>query len=512
MSEPIDKTRRLIVKFGSIIFLSAVISPFIKADELTSLVNEESSSASTLAKGDSDDILTNIAAKVSASSVNNNLIAVRIWPSSVYTRLTLEADNTIEAKSMIQDNKTVVINIINMRLNQVLQKIQSKVLAEDPIIKNIGIAQYSPNIIRIKIYLKQKINFKNQAIPPVELGSVNYRYRYVLDMYPLQSKDNTGVNDDLLALLQLNGATVDNSNSTNSDYSNDINNVDDADDISKIIRLTHKMPSSTSSSNTSLKQIIYRTDYNNANEVKNANNMNKVSRKLVDKTSNKILVMIDPGHGGEDPGAIGPTGIKEKDVVLDIGKKLYDIIKQTDYMTAQLTRSEDIFIPLGTRVAIARRIKADVFISIHADAFTTPSAKGASVFVLSDKGASSSFAKWLAQTQNNADLIGGMLYKNQDRVTNGVLLDMTQTWTLKKSTRLGQMLMGNLAQIVRLHNGNVEKAAFAVLKAPDIPSVLVETAFISNATEEAMLNNPEFRQKMAQTIFNGLNKFSLESV
>ena len=229
----------------------------------------------------------------------------------------------------------------------------------------------------------------------------------------------------------------------------------------------------------------------------------KVSKLAANK---KLVVMLDPGHGGEDPGAIGPTGIREKDVVLDIGKKLFDIINSSDSMEAKLTRSQDVFIPLGTRVAIARAAKADVFISIHADAFTTPQAKGASVFILSDSGASSSFAKWLAKTQNDSDLIGGVSFKSKDRITSSVLLDMTQTMTNKKSTQLALNLLPNLGKIGRLHNKQVEKAGFAVLKAPDIPSVLVETAFISNPDEENQLKNPDFRQQVAQMIFDGINK------
>ena len=181
---------------------------------------------------------------------------------------------------------------------------------------------------------------------------------------------------------------------------------------------------------------------------------------------------------------------------------------RTDYMDAKLTRSQDIFIPLGTRVAIARRAHADVFISVHADAFTTPSAKGASVFMLSNKGASSTFARWLAKTQNNADLIGGMSFKSKDKTTNSVLLDMTQSWSLNKSQQLGGILLSRLSEIGDVHNRHVEKAAFAVLKAPDIPSVLVETAFISNPGEEEQLQQPEFREKMAYTIFGGISSFA----
>lgn len=442
MSAEINEIRRGIIKFGSVLLLSALISPLIKADELTDLVTD----------GGSD----------------NNIIAVRIWPSSVYTRLAIEADATIDAVSTIKDG-TLIIDIMHVQLNQVLKTLTSKVLAEDPIIKNISITQLDPKTVRIIIGLKEKIKQQTKIIPPVELGSVSYKYRYVIDMYPMAATDDSQLNDDLLALLQLNSSTD----------------------------LELKSPQV---GNISSKVIAPSAEFNRLTKYHRHN------------TPSKILVMIDPGHGGEDPGAIGPTGIKEKNVVLDIGKKLYDIIYQTDYMRANLTRSEDIFIPLGTRVALARGMKADIFISIHADAFTTPSARGASVFMLSDKGASSGFAKWLAKTQNDADLIGGMSYNRQDRITTSVLLDMTQTWTNINSAKLGGILLSNLGQIGKLHNQHIEKAAFAVLKAPDIPSVLIETAFISNRDEEILLNTPDFRQKMAQMIFNGLDKFALSNL
>ncbi|MBP9742814.1 MAG: N-acetylmuramoyl-L-alanine amidase [Burkholderiales bacterium] len=441
MSAEINEIRRGIIKVGSVLLLSALISPLIKADELTELVKDGS---------------------------DNNIIAVRIWPSSVYTRLTIEADAAVEATSTIKDN-SLVIDILHVELNQVLKTLPAKVLAEDPIIKNVVITQLDPQTVRITVALKEKINQQTKTIAPVELGSVSYKYRYVIDMYPESSADNSGLNDDLLALLQLNS------------------NTDLEPKLSQVKNISSKLIASSSEFNG-------LTKYNRPN------------------ASSKILVMIDPGHGGEDPGAIGPTGVKEKNIVLDIGKKLYDIIYQTDYMRASLTRSEDIFIPLGTRVALARRMKADIFISIHADAFTIPSARGASVFMLSDKGASSSFAKWLAKTQNDADLIGGMSYNSQDRITTSVLLDMTQTWTNRNSAKLGGILLSNLGQIGKLHSQHIEKAAFAVLKAPDIPSVLIETAFISNRDEEMLLNKPDFRQKMAQMIFNGLDNFSLSNL
>ena len=427
MSTEIDSKRRSIVRFGCILGVSLLISPLLPADEITDL----------------------------AEDVNDNeVVGIRVWPSSVYTRITIESDYAIIAKSKLSSN-LIIIDLADSHVNKTLQEMPKKVTATDPIIDSIDVSQQTLTSVRISIGLKQEVKLQMQTIEPITLGSVSYQYRYVIDIYPVQhnNSDRSALNDDMLALLQL--------NSDNSE--------------------TKPVASSA------LPQRIY-----SAPQRKNDN----------------ILVMLDPGHGGEDPGAIGPTGVREKNIVLDVSKKLYDIINSSDYMRAELTRNQDIFVPLGTRVAIARRAKADIFISIHADAFTTPQARGASVFMLSDNGASSSFARWLAQTQNDADLIGGMSFKSKDKLTSRILLDMTQTWTAKKSAKLGQALLPRLAEVGRLHNGKVEKAAFAVLKAPDIPSVLVETAFISNPDEEALLNTPEFRQKIAEMIFSGLSNFS----
>lgn len=430
MSEPIDKARRTIVKTGILFGIGFLISPISIADELNDLAD-------------------------SLSEKNEQFIAVRVWPSSVYTRITVEAGYSIKAKSSLK-NDILLIDFENSKLNSIIQSMPAKVVNEDPIVKRIDVSQFDGTTVRLTVLLKQSIRTQMQTIAPVNLGSVSYQFRYVLDMYPMpiHPTEDTSLNDDILALLQLNS---------------------DAPET----------PTIKASSPITAPEFLKKP---------------KIK-------SGKLLIMLDPGHGGEDPGAIGPTGVQEKSVVLDISKKLYDIINQSDYLNAELTRSQDIFIPLGTRVAIARRAKADIFLSIHADAFTTPNAKGASVFILSDSGASSSFAKWLAQTQNNADLIGGMSFKSKDKATSKVLLDMTQTWTSKRSSKLGQLLLPKLAEIGQLHNGKVEKAAFAVLKAPDIPSVLVETAFISNPEEEQLLNQSDYRQKIAQMIFDGVSSF-----
>ena len=451
MSKQIDLKRRKVICLGGILGLTLLLSPIVRADGITDLLTDD---------GVSDD--------------QNQIVAVRIWPSSVYTRVTLEAENSLDVSAIDSpDPKKLIVDIKNVQLNAMLNSMGSKILNDDPIISGIKAEQYNSNTVRLTVYLKQAIKTQTRVLLPVKLGSVSYQYRYVLDMYPLPDGQSSGdLNDDMLALLQLH----------------------DNNDDEKSPPILAKKPELTTTENAIAAPPPITPD-----------DLPDVTVKS--RSGKKLLVMLDPGHGGEDPGAVGPMGTCEKDIVLDIAQRVCDLINQSGNMSAKLTRSQDIFIPLGTRVAIARKAKADIFVSIHADAFTTPQAKGASVFVLSDKSASSSSARWLAKTQNDSDLIGGMSFQQKDKIISKVLLDMTQTWTSKKSIKLGQTLLNGLSGIGKLHNGNVEKAGFAVLKAPDIPSVLVETAFISNPEEEKLLRQVEFRQKMANTIFRGLNSF-----
>lgn len=449
MSQEFNRERRNLIKFGFFSSLTLLVSN-------SKAIADESS---TLAK------------KISQDSTNQ-IISVRIWPSDVYTRLTIEAEESIKAKYFSLSNPNrFVIDILNSNLNAVLKNLASSQFDKDPIISGIKVGQNTATTVRIVVYVRQPVSAQTQTVDPVSLGSVNYKYRYVFDMYPqgkalAQQDESAPLNDQLLAFLQLN---ADKSNAPESD-------------VSIINQRTKPVPEITVPGGT--KQVVNK---------------------------GKLLVMIDPGHGGEDPGAIGPQGTKEKHIVLDIGKKLRDLINSSASMQAQLTRSQDIFIPLATRVAIARKAKADIFVSVHADAFTSPQARGSSVFVLSENGASSAFAKFMAVSQNNADLIGGMTFKTRDSTVNRILLDMTQSYTMRKSSRLGEVVLAQLKDINKLHSNGIERAGFAVLKAPDIPSILVESAFVSNPTEEELLRTDEFRQKVAQQVFDGLQQYAKQN-
>jgi N-acetylmuramoyl-L-alanine amidase len=229
------------------------------------------------------------------------------------------------------------------------------------------------------------------------------------------------------------------------------------------------------------------------------------------KTDRLIIVALDPGHGGEDPGASGPSGTHEKDVVLQIAQMLRERINATTVngnpMRAFMTRDADFFVPLHVRVEKARRVQADLFVSVHADAFMTPTARGASVFALSQSGASSSAARWLANKENSADLIGGVNLGVQDRHVMRAMLDMSTTAQIKDSMKLGSALLGEIGNVGTLHKGRVEQAGFAVLKAPDIPSVLVETAFISNPEEEAKLRSASYQEQLADALMRGIERY-----
>jgi len=220
-----------------------------------------------------------------------------------------------------------------------------------------------------------------------------------------------------------------------------------------------------------------------------------------------ITIALDPGHGGEDPGAIGASGSREKDVVLAIAKRLKARIEQQPNMRVMLTRDADYFVPLQVRVQKARKVQADLFVSIHADAFVEPTARGSSVFALSEKGASSTAARWLANKENSADLIGGVNLRGQDHQLASVLLDLSTTAQINDSMKLARAVLGEIGGINKLHKGSVEQAGFAVLKAPDIPSILVETAFISNPEEEARLTDDGYQNQMADALMSGIRKY-----
>lgn len=368
------------------------------------------------------------------------MVAVRVWPSSTYTRVTLESNTALTYKQyMLTNPKRLVIDIDDLNLNATFRNISTLVKTDDPYIKLIRVGQFDAKTVRLVIELKQDIKPNLFTLKPIS----EFKNRLVIDLYPAQN--NTGDDDPLLALL------------------NEFNKgqLDDND------------PPVTTT---------------------------------IQKDKNKIIVVLDPGHGGEDPGAIGYYKTREKDVVLQIARRLRDLLKKEKNIAVHMTRNEDVFLPLMVRVEKARALRADLFISIHADAFIKRSVRGSSVFALSTKGASSSAANYLAQTQNEADEIGGVS-RSGDHYLDHTILDLVQTITKSNSLILGNAILSKMKNVSTLHNSRVEKAGFAVLKAPDVPSVLVETAFISNLNEEKKLKTATFQNQMAKAILEGIKEY-----
>ncbi len=396
-----------------------------------------------------------------------SLLAVRVWPARDYSRVTLESDIALKTKySFVPSPPRLAIDIEGLELNPSVKEWIGKIKPDDPNITGVRVAQNSPGVVRMVFDLKQAVEPQVFALTPVG----NYKHRLVLDLYPTHPVDpleswiaeRTQSNDALGDWLTKQGnAASPNQSAPNSGGA-------------------PQAPPAASTPTPST-------------------------------TDRLIVVAIDAGHGGEDPGAIGPNGTKEKDVVLQIALKLRDRINASSVkgspMRAYLTRDADYFVPLHVRVQKARKVQADLFVSVHADAFFTPNAQGASVFALSHGAASSSAARWMALQENRADLIGGMNFGVKDTQLQQALLDMSTSAQIKDSLNLGGALLREISSVGRLHKPKVEQAGFAVLKAPDIPSVLVETAFISNPDEEAKLSDPHYQNTMADALVKGLQKY-----
>ena len=394
-------------------------------------------------------------------------VAVRYWPANAYTRVTLESTLPAQhAFSVEQNPQRIVLDIKNVKLQGVLETLPAKVLNRDPYVKKIRVAQHNHNTVRIVMDLKTAVEPQIFTLAPV----ANFKNRLVVDLYPASVADEE---DPLMALLQ--------------DYRRG--------DIRSDGSNTHQKHSSDDILGDKIQDILAQENS------KKSQGINHYQRK-----KRRIIVVLDPGHGGEDPGAVGPSGLKEKNVVLAIARETRKLLEAKGYKV-YMTRNEDVFIPLRVRVAKARSVKADVFVSIHADASERSSARGTGVFALSQKGATSEAARYLAKTQNAADNIGGVIEKVGNKMVDNTLFDLTQTATINDSLKLGKIVLNLLGKINKLHQGRVEQAGFAVLKAPDIPSILVETAFISNPIEEQKLAGQKFRTQCAKTITEGIDTY-----
>ena len=413
-----------------------------------------------------------------------SIVAVRVWPAADYSRVTIESDRALVAKQFfVSTPPRLAVDIEGLDLDPSLRELVAKVQPDDPNIAGIRVGQNTPGVVRLVVDLKQAARPQVFTLAPVAA----YQHRLVFDLYPAEAPDPL---EALIAerLRDANSATA-----APSPPPGDARATPLPDPLGDLIAQQSQRPEAPAPAAPPPKARA------------------PAVRTPARSTDRLIIVALDPGHGGEDPGAIGPGGTREKDVVLKVARQLRDRINATQVggnpMRAFLTRDGDFFVPLGTRVEKARRVQADLFVSIHADAFTTPSARGASVFALSQGGASSSAARWLASKENEADLIGGVNVGSQDRHVQRALLDMSTTAQINDSLKLGSVLLGEIGGMARLHKPHVEQAGFAVLKAPDIPSVLVETAFISNPEEEAKLRSAAYQEQLADALMRGIVRY-----
>ncbi len=429
-----------------------------------------------------------------------SIVAVRIWPARDYTRVTIESDAKLQAKPfLIPDPPRLAVDIEGIDLIPGLRELVSQVRSDDPNISGIRVGQNAPNVVRMVVDLKRPITPQVFGLDPVAA----YQHRLVLDLYPVDAVDPL---EELISQrLQPNGApaAVAEPASPPADANDPLGAL-----IAQQARGTAAPGPSVAASTPAPEATTPAPAATTPRPAFAAKTRPGASAPATDRL---IVVALDPGHGGEDPGAIGPGGTREKDVVLAIALQLQERINRTkvngNAMRAFLTRDGDFFVPLHVRVDKARRVQADLFVSIHADAFFTPRPQGASIYALSERGATSAAARWMANKENAADVVGGLNVKAKDAQVQRALLDMSTTAQINDSLRLGGAMLGEMGRVGKLHKPRVEQAGFAVLRAPDIPSVLVETAFISNPDEEKRLRAPRFQAEMADALLRGIVQY-----
>ena len=412
-----------------------------------------------------------------------SIVAVRVWPAPEYSRVTIESDTALSVKhSFITNPPRLAVDIEGIDLNPALRELVGQVQANDPNIAGIRVGQNAPGIVRLVVDLKRAASPQVFTLNPVAA----YQHRLVFDLYPAQEADPL---EALIAerMSEPTPAPL------------------PPDPLEELIAKQSAKPTTAPApAIVAIAPPAGKPSASGQNDAKN-------EPAAPQRTDRLIIIALDPGHGGEDPGAIGPGGTREKDVVLKVAHLLRERINATTVngspMRAFLTRDADFFVPLQVRVQKAQRVQADLFVSIHADAFLTPAARGASVFALSQSGASSSAARWMANKENKADLVGGLNVQAKDVQVQKALIDMSTTAQINDSLKLGSAVLGEVGRVGKLHKANVEQAGFAVLKAPDIPSVLIETAFISNPEEEAKLKSDAYQEQLADAILRGIRGY-----
>lgn len=430
------------------------------------------------------------------------ILAVRVWPATDYSRVTIESDTALTTRQQFVANPPrLAVDIEGIDLNPALRELVAKVKADDPNIAGIRVGQFAPGVVRLVLDLKQPMAPQVFTLAPVAA----YSYRLVFDLYPAHAVDPLEaliaerLQETRVAVAAQQAASVGVGLSKSTLLTDPLGELmaRQAQRAASSASAGAVRAASTAAPAASLPTVPLAAAAPKQDEAP--------------RTDRLIIIALDPGHGGEDPGAIGPGGTREKDVVLSIAHRLRDRINATTLkgnpMRAYLTRDADFFVPLQVRVQKARRVQADLFVSLHADAFFTPQARGASVFALSQGAASSSAARWMADKENKADAIGGLNVKTRDMQLQHALLDMSTTAQISDSIKLGGAMLGEIGKLGTLHKGRVEQAGFAVLKAPDIPSVLVETAFISNPDEEIKLRSEAYQEQLADALMRGIERY-----
>ncbi|MCP3022049.1 N-acetylmuramoyl-L-alanine amidase [Cupriavidus basilensis] len=441
------------------------------------------------------------------------IVAVRVWPAEEYTRVTIESDEPLAAvHQMIHGPDRLVVDIDGLDLSPTLRELVAKITSNDPYIQTVRVGQNRPRVVRLVFDLKENVSPQVFTLAPI--GS--YRNRLVFDLYPVNPPDplwtlvrDTEDKQRRFAATQPPAGADGVSGAPASGEEDAIGalvrkfegkGANPVPALPPMAAVKPRPPAPSSPAVPSAPPLAQ----NNPPAALPANNP-PADRSF--KMRRLLTVAIDPGHGGEDPGATGASGSREKDVVLQIAQRLRAKIDSQPNMRAMMTRDADFFVPLNVRVQKARRVQADLFVSIHADAFLSPEAKGASVFALSERGASSTAARWMANKENASDLIGGANMGNKDAQVARVLLDLSTTAQINDSLQVGKAVLAEIGGVNRLHKGSVEQAGFAVLKAPDIPSILVETAFISNPEEERKLNDESHQEQLANAILRGIKNY-----
>jgi len=428
------------------------------------------------------------------------VLGVRVWPARDYTRVTIESDAALAATPVyVSDPPRLAVDIRGADLLPSLQELLRRVQPDDPFVARVRVGLNNPETVRLVLDLKQPVSPQVFQLEPVAA----YQHRLVLDLYPSTPPDPLA---ELIARHIERTPAVPATGATQA-------SPPAADDpiAAWLARREAAISAPPAEPSTPAAGATASAHPPAATGVSPSASGGAAARSERTGTERLIIVALDPGHGGEDPGAIGPNGTQEKDIVLAIAQRLRERLDGTringNPVRVFMTRDADFFVPLHVRVHKARQVQADLFVSIHADAFFTPRPRGASVYALSDRGASSTAARWLANRENNADRVGGLPVAVRDATVQRTLLDMSMTAQINDSLKLGDIVLRELQRVGDLHKPRVEQAAFAVLRAPDIPSVLVETAFISNPDEERRLGDPAHQARLADALARAIRRY-----